>query len=130
MKNNKGFSLTETLVTMLILSVVMVACLGLIASALSAKNKSSEAIAEHVALRQTVLVITREIRKAPALINTISGDLYVDADNQLRMRADGSVVARDIGEFYIEIEDDRAIINIESTSGQKVKTAIYLRGRI
>ena len=126
MKNYRGFSLTETLVTMLILSIVMVACLGLIATALSAKNRSSEAIAEHVALRQALLTITREIREAPQNIDIISGDLSVDINNQLS-RADGSVVAKDIREFYIETADGRAMINIESTSGQIVKTAIYLR---
>ena len=129
-KNHQGYSLTELLVVMLILSMVTLACMAIIASALSAKKRSVEAIEEHVALRQAVLVVTRAIRKAPDEIGDIIGSLYIEEINDKSyLMSDDVAIAKDITSFDItKIEDDtRAKIYFESTSGRKVETAIYLR---
>ena len=134
-KKNRGFTLIETIITLVLLCVISLVCVGILTSMLSARNDLEVKLKDQIALRQTVLTVTSEIRKDPddtSLLGPV--DKRYDAeDGMLRRTADGwgdmkgSAVAFDIADFDISIADGRAEIYIKSIGGQVVTTQIYLR---
>ena len=71
-KKNKlrGFTLIETIVTLALLSVISLVCIGILTSALATRNDMEMKLKDQVALRQAVIAVTSDIRKNPELINT------------------------------------------------------------
>ena len=133
-KSIRGFTLIETIVTLAILVIISLICIGILSSAFTARNFSDEAIKEQVALRQAVLAVTSEIRKAPDDAGPLGplDERYEVADGMLKRATGdyaGSVIAKDIADFNIDTgtEPGRALINITSTNGTTVETQIYIR---
>jgi len=131
LKKNAGFTLIETIVTMTIVSIVVVLSLSILISTLNFQRISNTTLQEEINLRQAALAVTSEIRKNPdetGPMGTFNSRYSINADDVL-IRADGSAVAREIADFSINTVDKPgwASIEIESTSGQKVSTVIYIR---
>jgi len=132
---NRGFSLVGTIVTLVLLCVISLSCIGIVTSVLSAKNDIDAKLKDHVAIRQALLTVTSDIRKDPkddGLLGPIESRYGVNNGMLIRTAANwgalqGSAVARDVAEFKIKIDNDRAEITIKSKGGHEVSTKIYLR---
>ena len=140
-KKKRGFTLVETIITMALLSVVSIACIGILSSALAAKGEIDLKLKDQIALRQAILNITSDIRRDP------EGFLYFDYDgnpqgtgpytltNNMIIRAtpffsdeEIPVVAKNIENFSIEVvPGGKAVLTIRSVGGQEVSTTIFLR---
>ena len=132
---DRGFTLVETIVTLILLSVVVIASVGILSSALSARADLEVKLKDQIALRQAVLAVTSDIRKDPNEAGPLGPleDRYAVSNNMLirtgSQWADlqGSALALDIEDFDLKVIDGRAMIFIESVGGQQVETSIYLR---
>jgi len=134
-KQGNGFTLVETIITLALLSVISLACIGILTSALSARNDIEIKLKDQIALRQAVLSVTRDIRKDPyedGALGPIQQRYDVVNNKLLRTAAgwgalQGSAVAADIAVFDIRVEDGKAEIQIRSLGGQTVETKIFIR---
>jgi len=131
----KGFTLIETIITLVLLCVISLVCIGILTSALSARSDIETKLRDQIALRQAVLAITSEIRiepeeSGPNALGPIANRYYLGedeyADVLFRKGALGAV-ATDISAFNITINDGRAEIYIRSVGGQVVTTTIFIR---
>jgi len=132
---NRGFSLVGTMVTLVLLCVISLACIGILTSALTAKSDIDLKLKDQIAVRQALLIVTGDIRKDPRNDGPLGPikDRY-GVSNGMLVRTSGkwgslqgSAVAKDVAEFKLKVEDNRAEIYIKSVNGQEVSTKIYLR---
>ena len=121
------------MVTIALLSIVVLASVGILSASLSTQSTIEEGLQDQIALRQAVLSITSDIRKNPEYTNSnpIQARYELDEENGgILLRVDGSgAVATGIKEFKIDTDTDpgRATITLRSLGGQEVTTKIYLR---
>ncbi|MCL2699847.1 MAG: hypothetical protein FWE68_05990 [Defluviitaleaceae bacterium] len=132
---NRGFSLVGTMVTLVLLCIISLSCIGILTSVLSAKSDIDLKLKDQVAIRQALLTVTGDIRKDPsedgplgpiaARYGVQNGMLIRTAGNWGALQ--GSALAKDIAEFNITVDDKIAEISIKSVNGQEVATKIHLR---
>ena len=135
MNKSDGFTLVETIVTLVLLCVISLAVIGILTSAMSARSEIETKLKDQIAIRQAVLVVTSDIRKDPYEDGSLGpmDQRYEVVDNKLIRIADGwgdlkgSAVAADIAGFDIRVEAGRAVIQIQSLGGQIAETRIFLR---
>ena len=136
---DRGFTLVELVVTLVLLSLVVFVSVGILSSALTAGSDLEGRLNDQIALRQATLAVTRDIRENPDEEGTLGplderysvehGMLVRSAEEWDELGLRGSALAVDIGSFSIDTTTDpgRAIITIESVRGQIVETRIFLR---
>jgi prepilin-type N-terminal cleavage/methylation domain-containing protein len=57
-----GFTLLEGIIAIALISVITIGCMGVISSAASLKFRSDDMLEDQIAIKQTLLAVTREIR--------------------------------------------------------------------
>jgi len=133
MKNKRGFTLVELLVTIgLVVAVatLMYVFLGQGFSLYTMENESSQ---EQTNMRQVLSDITNRVRlTAPSDISYSGGVLRVgdsaysyNSDKHEILR-DGAMLATGIGSFTVSLHDGLLEISIASTAGAAVSTSLYL----
>jgi len=130
----RGFTLVETIVTLALLCTISLVCVGILTSALTARNEIEFKLKDQVAIRQAVLGITGDIRKNPEFSEESPlqdrYELGAGEYEGVLLRVDGTgAVATNIASFAIDTETEpgMAVITVASLNGQRVTTKIFLR---
>jgi len=136
-EKNRGFTLVELIVTIVLFSIVAIASLGILSATMTTRGEIESRLRDQVALRQAIVSITKDIREDPEVTppETLQ-DRYDwrDGYDGVLFRIDESgnyagAVAENLSEFSIDTDNDRgqAVITLKSQGGQEVTTTIYLR---
>lgn len=123
--NTSGLTLVEVVVSVALVSVISIITLGLVTSAMSAKNRGDALMRDQISMRQALLTITVEIRKTPNG-TPVENRYSLDANGMIK-RTDDSVVVKNIADFRITVANKKATIYIKSINGQEAKTVVHLR---
>ena len=133
MKNKRGFTLIEVLVTITLVLAVSALMYTFIGQGLSLYTRESQSAAEQDNLRQVLSDITNRVRLADASeISVAEGRLTVkyttysyDSTNKSILR-DGSAMASDIDDFTVTLNGSLLQISVTSTAGTVVSTSLSL----
>ena len=133
MKNRRGFTLVEMLVTLAILVVVTALMFTFFGQGLSLYTMESESAQEQTSLREVLSDITNRARLTDPAEITYSGEVLnvggttysFDSVSQAILR-DSGIMATGISSFTVLLESELLQISITSTAGTVVSTSLSL----
>ena len=141
MKNNKGFTLVELIIAIMIFSVVMALAGSLFVSGFRNYEKVSEILTGQSNTRYVMYDISKALRSAKMEDVTISEDhtaitigdvsyIYSSGSSTVSRTRDGStvVIARDIISFYVELSGETINYSIQSSDEEtQLNSSITLK---
>lgn len=139
LKNEKGLTLVEVLAVIVIGSIILLLILNTLIFGQKQYKEQSEKARSLYDVTYAAKVITKEIRKADKskIQNMGSNKNHIKLADDIEYKynshnesidtKDGSTLVKGVGKFYIELEDDKVSIKIESLSNKIVETEIVLR---
>jgi prepilin-type N-terminal cleavage/methylation domain-containing protein len=133
MKNKRGFTLIEMLVTLALVAVVAALMYTFFGQGISLYSMESESAQEQANLRLVLSDITNRARLTdPSSITYADGVLTVDdttysfnSTDQEILR-DGGTLATGISRFTVQLESGLLEVSITSTKGTVVSTSLSL----
>ena len=139
MDNEKGITLVEILAVIIISFVLILLVSKIHLFTQKHYNSQSDTTGQLFNVTHAGKVITKEIRKADGrsiITNTPNYDKIIitdkieysyDTANQWIIAKDGTILAKNIKEFYVKKNGNELILKIISVDNEKVNTKIVIR---
>jgi prepilin-type N-terminal cleavage/methylation domain-containing protein len=135
MRNKRGFTLIEVLITLVLVVAVAALMYTFMGQGLSLYTHESRTAAEQDSLRQVLSDITNRVRLTDASEISVTDGVLTVGDTEYsydstgkRILRDGSEFARDISAFSAALNGTQLEISVTNTGDTVVSTSLSLAG--